>query len=150
MAESTLPLADRTRLLLDNSVWQRMPRPKVRAAVEALLAQVSPLDVLICPPVAAEVGFSARDGKGHDRVRQALAEFPDCEKHPGTSLVLDIQNRLWKGGLLRAVGATDTEIAAYAIANGATVVHYDADFEHVAKVWPDFRHRWVMPRGSVD
>ena len=127
-----------------------MSKPEIRSSVGALLIQVSPLDVLMCPPVAAEVGFSARDGHDHDRIRTALAEFPDCEKHPGSDLVLDIQNRLWKSGLFWAVGPTDTEIAAYAIANGATVVHYDADFEYVAGIGPDFRHRWVVPRGSVD
>jgi len=143
-------LADPARLLLDNSVWQRMAKPPVRAAVEALLAQVSPLDVLVCPPVVAEVGFSARDAHDHDRIRAALAEFLDCDQHPGTDLVLDIQNRLWKNGLFRAVGAADTQVAAYAIANSATVVHYDADFEHVAQVRSDFRHRWVVRRGSID
>lgn len=127
-----------------------MAKPPVRAAVDALLAQVSPAGVLVCPPVVAEVGFSARDGRDHDRVRAALAAFPDCDRHPATALVLDIQNRLWKGGLFRAVGPADTQIAAYALANNATVVHYDTDFEHVACVTPDFRHRWIVPRGTVD
>jgi predicted nucleic acid-binding protein len=64
--------------------------------------------------------------------------------------VLEIQNRLWTSGRLRAVGAMDTLIAAYALHNDATVLHYDRDFEHIAVVTPEFRHEWIVARGSVD
>ncbi|MGH3274312.1 MAG: hypothetical protein ACRDNZ_08305 [Streptosporangiaceae bacterium] len=94
--------------------------------------------------------FSARSGTDHDTVRRSLAEFSECERHPSVGLVLDIQNAIFHGGLVRAVGATDTVIAAYAVANDATVIHYDGDFEHVAHVWPAFRHAWIAPRGSLD
>lgn len=135
--------------IVDNSVWQRLSRPAVRAAMAQLTAGHSPWSILVCPPIAAEVGFSARDGADHDAVQAHLSAFPECETHPGTGLVLDIQNALWNGGLRQAVGAADTLIAAYAIANDATVVHYDSDFEHVERVRPDFRHRWIVPRGTV-
>lgn len=115
-----------------------------------IMATHSPWSMLVCPPVVAEVGFSARSGKDHDTVCRLLAEFPACERHPGTELVLGIQNALFHGGLLRAVGATDTVIAAYAIANEATVLHYDSDFEHVAAVRDDFNHSWIAARGSLD
>lgn len=114
------------------------------------MARHSPWAILTCPPVVAEVGFSARNGADHDAVRRHLAQFPECETHPSTDLVLDIQNALFHGGLFRAVGAIDTLIAAYAVANDATVVHYDSDFEHVAAVNDDFRHLWVAERGSID
>lgn len=115
-----------------------------------LLAAHSPWAILVCPPVVAEVGFSARSGKDHDAVRRFLAEFSDCETHPSSGLVLDIQNALFMGGLVRAVGAVDTVIAAYAVANRATVLHYDHDFEHVERVRDDFQHAWVAPRGTLD
>lgn len=118
--------------------------------MDRLMAQHSPWAVLTCPPVVAKVGFSARSGADHDAACQHLAEFPECEAHPSTDLVLAIQNALFNGGLFRAVGALDTVIAAYAIVNGATVVHYDADFEHVATVRDDFRQQWIAPRGSID
>lgn len=114
-----------------------------------LMGSHSPWSILTCPPVVAKVGFSARSGVDHNAVCRFLAEFPECEA-PGVALVLDIQNALWSGGLLRAVGALDTVIAAYAIANNATVAHYDADYEHVGRVREDFRHVWIAPRGSLD
>ena len=64
--------------------------------------------------------------------------------------MLDIQNDLFHGGYIRAVGVTDTLIAAYAIVNDAGVVHYDRDFELIADVRDDFRHRWIAERGSLD
>jgi predicted nucleic acid-binding protein len=124
------------RCILDTSVWQRLSQPVVRQAVADLQAKSSPWSLLVCPPVVAEVGFSARSGADHETGRHRLAEFPDCEAHPATSLVLDIQNALSHGGLVRAVGAVDTVIAAYAIANDARIVHYDSDFEHLARVRP--------------
>ena len=76
--------------------------------------------------------------------------FAECTERPTVDDALDIQSRLWNGGLLRAAGATDALIAAYAIKNNATVLHYDRDFEHIASVVPGFHHRWILPRGSVD
>jgi hypothetical protein len=118
--------------------------------MEHLMAVHSPWSILTCPPVAAEVGFSARSCTDHDAVRRFLSEFPECETHPTAALVLDIQGAVFNGGLFRAVGAMDTVIAAYAIANNATVIHYDGDFEHVARVRSDFRHEWIAPRGTLD
>lgn len=138
------------RVIIDNSVWQRLRQPQVRAAMDAMMATTSPWSILVCPPVVAEVGFSARSGHDHQVLREYLAAFPECETHPSAALVLDIQGALWSAGLVRAVGASDTVIAAYAVANDARVVHYDADFEHVARVWSGFRHRWIAPRGTLD
>lgn len=141
-------MADR-RYLVDNSVWQRLSKSAVRAAFDAIRAPIRPGSVLTCPPVVAEVGFSARNGADHSTVTAYLAAFPGCREHPDTSLVLAIQNALWHKGLVRSVGAIDTLIAAYAVVNGTTVLHYDSDFEHIASVRPDFRHRWIVPRGSL-
>jgi predicted nuclease of predicted toxin-antitoxin system len=78
-----------------------------------------------------------------------LEAFGECGAHPTTGDVLAVQSRLWNGGLLRAAGAVDTLIAAYAMKNDAAVLHYDSDFEHIASVVPGFAHRWIVPRGSV-
>jgi predicted nucleic acid-binding protein len=58
-----------------------------------------------------------------------------------------LQVSLWNGGLLRAAGINDLVIAATAIAHGTVVLHYDADYEHIAKV-SELNHIWVVPRGS--
>lgn len=138
------------RVLIDHSVWGRLAtHGPVVQALRSLITG-APADVVhICPPIAAEYGYSTRSGSDHTMVVEQLSAFPDCPVAPTTADVLRIQNALWNGGLLRAVGATDTLIAAYAVANDATVVHYDGDFEHIAAVVPDFRHRWIVARGSL-
>ena len=59
-----------------------------------------------------------------------------------------LQASLGNGGPLRAAGANDLVIAATAIVHGAVVLHYDADYEHIAKV-SELNQIWVVPRGSV-
>lgn len=114
-----------------------------------LLGSTNPRSVMTCPEVVAEVGYSARNGTEHNAIKAFLREFPECETAPSVRLVLDIQNALYNSGLVRAVGAVDIVIAAYAIANDAVLVHYDSDFEYVAKVRPDFKHQWIAPRGTL-
>ncbi len=109
----------------------------------------SPGDLLVCPPVALEYGFTAPTPKAHTALADQLEAFGQCDAHPTQDEVLSIQSSLWNGGLLRAAGAMDTLIAAYAIKNDAAVLHYDRDFEHLASVVPGFAHRWILPRGSI-
>ena len=137
------------RLLIDNSVWARLTDPAVEDALKRALDSANPDDVMICPPIAAEIGFSARAAADHTRLIEQLAAFADCQTHPTSQDVLALQNALWSVGLLRAAGATDTVIAAYAIANAATLLHYDRDFEHIAAVAPRFSQRWIVPRGTL-
>lgn len=139
-----------SRLLVDNSVWQRLPhhRQVYEAYVEVL--KVTPADdVMLCGIQAAEFGFSARNELDHARLSRNLAKFRDCPVTPPVADVLALQRRIWGAGLVRAVGAADVVIAAHALANDAEVLHYDSDFEHVATVEPRFRHRWIIPRGSL-
>ncbi len=136
--------------MIDNSVWSRLStEPEVVVALKQLLDLASPDDVLICPPIAAEVGFGARSGRDHSTLVEQLSAFTECPHHPTSGEILDIQSKLWNGGLLRAAGAVDTVIAAYAIKNGATLLHYDRDFDHIAAVTSSFRQRWIVPRGSI-
>jgi predicted nucleic acid-binding protein len=139
-----------SRFIVDNSVWQRLSHQEsVRDRFTRLIESTSPSTIMVCPPVVAEVGFSARNGADHDRVREALAQFADCPAHPTTATTLSIQNALFNNGFFRAVGALDTVIAAYAMANDAAVLHYDSDFERIAWVVPTFRHEWIIARGSL-
>lgn len=139
-----------TGYIIDNSVWQRLGHvPTVLEAYRALVKRTPPDQLLVCDIQVAEIGYSARNELDHARIGRTLGAFRDCPARPETADVLALQRRLWGIGLVRAVGAADTVIASYALANDAKVVHYDADFEHVAKVEPRFRHRWIVPRGSL-
>jgi predicted nucleic acid-binding protein len=63
---------------------------------------------------------------------------------------LQVQRRLAHVGGLhhRSVKIADLIIAAAAEAVGATVLHYDADFDRIASVTGQ-AVRWVAPRGSL-
>jgi predicted nucleic acid-binding protein len=138
------------RYLIDNSAWARVAtETRVRETVEYLIRASQPDDILVCPPIALEYGHSARGPREHGVIVEQLAAFTECAKVPPLADVLSLQAALWAAGLVRAVGAADLLIAAYALANDATVIHYDSDFEHVAAVTPGFSHEWVVPRGSV-
>jgi len=146
-ADASSPRA--SAFIVDNSVWSRLSTsPVVVAAFKAVANLYSPSNLLLCPPVAAEFGFSAPSGPDHTRLMEELAAFPECELAPNSRDVLDIQNRLWNSGLLRAAGSTNTLIAAYALKNEAIILHYDQDFEHIAKVMPELKTQWIVPRGS--
>jgi predicted nucleic acid-binding protein len=138
------------RYLIDNSVWARLStHPEAVAALKSIVDFTSPDQVLVCAPIVLEAGFSARTGRDHSALMDQLAAFPECSEHPAGDEVMLIQDRLWNGGLLRAAGAMDTLIAAYAIKNDATLLHYDRDFDHIASVMPDLSHQWIVPRGSL-
>lgn len=141
---------DPVSYLIDNSVWARLAHPEVAAALKLKLDLVRPDNALICAPIVLEVGFSTRTGAEHSELLRFLHAFPECTIHPDSADALQIQNKLWNKGLLRAAGAMDTLIAAYAIKNGATLLHYDRDFEHIASVTTSFRHEWIVPRGSLN
>ncbi|NQX26511.1 VapC toxin family PIN domain ribonuclease [Microbacteriaceae bacterium VKM Ac-2854] len=138
------------RYLVDNSAWARLPRSEaVNNAFRSIALTVSPSNILFSAPTSAEIGYSARDGREHSEMMRQLGAFGAADLAPTAHEVLGIQNALWNAGLVRAVGAMDVVIAAFAIANSATVLHYDSDFEHIRSVIPEFSHRWIVPRGSL-
>ena len=134
--------------MVDNSVWGRYQRyPSVRLAVDQLD------DVIYtCTPQRVEFFYSARCVDDLAR----LVEFLDrvgVYLKPESGLddtCMEIQTALAKAGKLRAVGPIDVMIAAYAITNRMTVLHYDSDFDdHLGSAVPELRQQWVVPRGSL-
>jgi hypothetical protein len=61
----------------------------------------------------------------------------------------EVQTLMAQRGMHRAAGPVDLLIAAVAEQYRATILHYDADFEHIASVTGQ-QHQWIVPRGSVD
>jgi predicted nuclease of predicted toxin-antitoxin system len=51
-------------------------------------------------------------------------------------------------GHLRAAGVIDLITAAVAEHHGAVILHYDADFEHIAAVTGQ-PQVWIAPHGSI-
>jgi predicted nucleic acid-binding protein len=61
---------------------------------------------------------------------------------------LDVQARLWHSGQIRAVGFPDLLVAAVAERERVTVLHYDGDYDLIARITRQ-PVRWIVPRGTV-
>jgi predicted nucleic acid-binding protein len=131
--------------LFDTSVLTRLGSPAVRERVAQLdsagLARTTMTDL--------EVGFSARNGAEWDALIAALGAFGLVEVEPHHfERARQVQRRLAEEGL-RGRKVPDLLIAAVAEAEGRTVLHYDADFDHIAAATGQATE-WVVPRGSID
>jgi predicted nucleic acid-binding protein len=139
------------KVLLDNSVLQRMPRsPRVERAVRDWLQSGG---TLCSSPVSVlEAGYSARSAAEHATITRNLTQSLTLLAFSASTaeLATQMQTALFKRGRGRAVGVLDLWHAAVAIEQDATLVHYDSDFEVLGSVWPDLRQRWVLPRGTID
>lgn len=147
MIAAPTPL-DGPLFLVDSSVWQRVGRSReVRLALEDC---ASAGYLCVSAPIILELGFSAPDPSAWDRV---MGDVGDLIELPLTGrtreVAAQLQGLLWHRGLVREVGVFDTLTAATALEHGATVIHYDRDFELLASVSPDFHQRWAVPPGSV-
>jgi hypothetical protein len=60
----------------------------------------------------------------------------------------DVQVRMAARGHHRAAGVIDMMTAAVGEHHGAVILHYDADFEHIATTTGQ-QHRWIVPRGTL-
>ena len=87
---------------------------------------------------------SARSPEEHAHYLEQISLGFPLERAPDESLAVGIQSGLWNAGFVRAAGAVDILIAAYAIANDATVLSADRDFDHIAAV-SDLAHEYIAP-----
>ena len=135
------------RYLADTSALARMRHP---AVAEQLAPLIQAGLVATCPVIDLEVLFSARTPAEYVQVREDRSRAYEY---------LPVDERVWRRAeavqavlaqrsQLRSVGIPDLLIAAVAYLHRIPVLHYDADFEHVAAV-TEQDVRWVVPRGSV-
>ena len=131
--------------LLDTSVLTRLNAPPIRQRIEELdsqgLARTTMTDL--------EIGYSARNADEWDRLHAALGAFRriDVEEHH-FDRARQVQRELAAQGL-KGRKMPDLLIAAVAEATSLTVVHYDADFDHIATVTRQ-PTQWIVERGSID
>jgi predicted nucleic acid-binding protein len=134
-----------TDYLVDNSVWSRLANGDKAMTARLRQIECAPADLFVtCPPQVLEFCRSAGTPAEHEHYREQISLGFPLERAPDESLVLDIQSALWNAGLVRAAGAVDIHIAGYALANGATVLAADHDFDHIARV-ADLQHEYVAP-----
>ena len=116
-------------------------------ADSTLVALASDARLAICEIVALELLYSARGPADYAARRSgldALIWLPmDAEVG---QVALDIQRKLAVRGQHRRP-IPDLLVAATAIVHGATVLHYDRDFDLIAEVTGQ-PTRWIIPRGT--
>ncbi len=117
--------------LVDTSVWHAYGRnPLVQEAVDDL-AEAGAL-FTTCPAVVAEYCYSAQTSQQMKVLQADMGLLYLLESESLMPRVLSIQESLWSAGRIRAVGASDTVIAAYSAATSQTLVTCDRDFLHIA------------------
>ncbi|GCD43133.1 PIN domain nuclease [Streptomyces paromomycinus] len=135
------------RYLVDKSVWARAAKPAVRAALEPLIIRglIGTTGV-----IDLEMLYSARNGTEHDILRdrrKAFEWFATDDDVLGRAI--EVQNALAHHNEHRAVSIPDLLIAATAELHGLTVLHYDGDFDLIAK-FTGQAVEWVAPAGTAD
>lgn len=131
--------------------WSALSRssryPAVYAVLDRLLAA---REVATCGLVQLEFLFSVRG------YRELLATRDEIERvYPLVPITqadferaLAVMTELARRNLHRSVNTIDLVVAAVAERAGLAVLHYDADYDHVAAVTGQ-PMEWVVPRGTV-
>lgn len=138
-----------TRLtyLLDTSALGRLHHDAVALALrDLILARV----VATCPVVDMEVLYSARGPKQFEQdVRHLRASFGRLSMNDAVhSRAAEVQALLAQRSQHRGAGPADLLIAACAEAHGATILHYDRDFDLISEVTGQ-PTLWVVTPGTV-
>ena len=137
-----------TLFLADTSAYtiaRRLPAAEARLrslAADGVLATFVTVDL--------EMGYSARDRREHRgifRVRGQLVQL-GCTDEIAVR-ARQVQALLAATSQHRAAGVMDLLTVAAAEHYGASVLHYDADFELIASITGQ-PTEWVVPRGSID
>ena len=133
--------------LIDTSAWARMSAPAVGKRLKMILQEKA---AATCLPLDLEDGRSARNFRDAMTIRARRAEI--MTDLPITMAVAtrsrDIQLALTQRGYHRAASPVDLIAAAAAAEYGATLLHYDRDFDLIAEVGGP-RSEWVAPPGTL-
>ncbi|MER6953072.1 PIN domain nuclease [Streptomyces sp. NPDC000618] len=135
------------RYLIDKSALARYPKPAVRAVIDPLHNAGL---LAVCGAVELEILHSARSKADAERIRDEMRGF-DWLPTPDEAWnrALDVQTRLITVDNWKALSVSDLVIAATAERHGATVLHYDGDYDMIAGVTGQ-PTRWVVPPGTAD
>lgn len=107
----------------------------------------------VCPPFRLEARFSARSASDFATLDETLAGFEQAQADQQTfGLALSTQQDLAGAkGVSHRVKPVDLLVAALAHQHGLGVLHYDNDFDTLArKTSLTFASTWITPRGTID
>jgi predicted nucleic acid-binding protein len=134
------------KYIADKSALARMKYPPVAAVLSPLLVGGV---VVTCGVIELEVLFSARTHADVVATRANRRALPSVDlSQADFDRAIKVLEGLAKLGHHRAAGIPDLLIAAVAERNALTVLHYDKDFDLIAKVTGQSA-QWVVPAGSV-
>jgi predicted nucleic acid-binding protein len=133
-------LADKSALA------RRQTRTEVREVLDPLLLAG---EVATCGIVDLEMLYSSTSPTTYKALADALRGMPRAPlEENAVERALEVQAKLAKRSQHRAVPLPDLLVAACAENAGLTVLHYDADFERIAKLTGQTA-QWIAPRGSI-
>ncbi len=132
--------------LIDTSVISRLGAETVRAVIDPLahagrLGRAGTTDL--------EVGYGSRNAKEWDQDMADLAVFELVETSADHIRRARQVQPLLAARSQRGRKVPDLPIAAAAEEAKLTILHYDADFDLIAKVTGQ-RCQWVVPAGTID
>jgi predicted nucleic acid-binding protein len=133
--------------LADTSVYVLQGRHEVvRDRFSALLTQGR---LAACQMTALEYLNNAADPKGYETLWSALhaQRWIDITTE-AMNRALDVHREMAVHSQHRHFRLPNLIIAAAAELNGATVLHYDADFDRIAEITGQDME-WVAPKGSL-
>jgi predicted nucleic acid-binding protein len=143
----TVPAGPRQVYLIDTSAHARSQHAIVRSIITGLIADRA---AATCVTVDLEAGYSGRDladvREIARRRRELYVVLPVSEVIADRAR--DVQVRMAAHGHHRAAGVIDLLSAAVAEHHGAVILHYDADFEHIAATTGQ-SHKWIVPQGTL-
>jgi predicted nucleic acid-binding protein len=143
----TVPVGPGQLYLIDTSAHARSQHQLIRNVIAGLIVDRA---AATCVTVDLEAGYSGRDV--HDvrtiaeRRKELYVVLPVSEVIADRAR--DVQVRMAARGHHRAAGVIDLLTAAAAEHHGAVVLHYDADFEHIAATTGQ-PHAWIAPRRTL-
>ena len=133
---------------VDTSSWHRSDDPRVSGVFRRHLDADR---LVLCHQVRLEILFSARSADDYDALARELSGLQTIPIDASTlDRALEVQRLLAQVGGLhhRSVKIADLIIAAAAEAAGATVLHYDADYDRIAAITSQ-PVEWIVPAGSL-
>ncbi len=132
--------------LIDTSVISRLSEPAVRAVVDPLTeaGQVGRAGI-----TDLEVGYGSRNAREWDQDMADLSVFQLVETTAEHVQRARQVQRLLASRSQRGRKVPDLLIAAAAEQDRLVLLHYDSDFDLIAKVTGQ-RCQWVVPAGTID
>jgi predicted nucleic acid-binding protein len=139
--------------LLDTSVWSRLRDGRIAGErARGLAARIERGELAMTEPLILELRYSAREAKDFSMLAEELESLPLLTlDNAAVQRAMDAQSQLAADRRVsHRVKPIDLLVAGVADRHGATVLHYDSDYELIAKHTDlSFKSVWAFKRGSA-